>query len=96
MTYEDMEQITKEWLEEFLVPIDDAELFNTNLIGILLVNRVEYARKYSVKKKMKKVEVQNIETDEEYNASEENGSGSPIGGGGEEDQVDGNGKRDEG
>jgi hypothetical protein len=35
-----------------------------------------------VKKKNKKEEVQNIETDEEDSGSEENGFGSPVGGGG--------------
>jgi len=34
---EDMEKITKEWLEEFLVPVADAELSNTDMIGIPIV-----------------------------------------------------------
>jgi hypothetical protein len=33
MTDEDMEHITKEWTEEFLVPIIDAKLSDTNTIG---------------------------------------------------------------
>ena len=43
LTHEDMEQITKEWPEEFLVSIDDAELFNLDIIGIPLVTQVEHA-----------------------------------------------------
>jgi hypothetical protein len=34
---EDMEKITKEWLEEFHVSIDDVELFETDIIGSPLV-----------------------------------------------------------
>jgi hypothetical protein len=37
MTYEDMEHITKDWLEEFLAPVVDAELYDTNTIGIPIV-----------------------------------------------------------
>jgi hypothetical protein len=32
LTDEDMEQITKEWPEKFLLPIADAELFDTDTI----------------------------------------------------------------
>jgi hypothetical protein len=42
LTDEDMEQITKEWLEEFLVPVDDAELSDTDTIGSPIVTRVEH------------------------------------------------------
>jgi hypothetical protein len=42
LTDEDMEQITKEWLEEFLVPVVDAELSDTDTIGIPLVTQVEH------------------------------------------------------
>jgi hypothetical protein len=74
------------------VPVDDAELSDADIIGSPLVTRFEHAGQSSVKKKKKKEEVQNIETDEEDNASEENGSGS-LGGG---DEVNGQGGGDEG
>jgi hypothetical protein len=34
---EDMEKITKEWPEEFLVPVADVELSDTDMIGIPIV-----------------------------------------------------------
>jgi hypothetical protein len=37
-----MEQITKEWSKEFLVPITDAELSKTDTIGSPIVTRVEH------------------------------------------------------
>jgi hypothetical protein len=79
-----MEQITKEWLKEFLVPIADAELSDTDTIGIPLVTQVEHVEQSSgTKKKKKQEEVQDIKTDEEYNVSEDNGFDSPGGGGDE-------------
>jgi hypothetical protein len=45
-----------------------------------LVTQVEHPRQSSTKKKNKKEEAQNIETDEEDNAFEINGSSSPRGG----------------
>jgi hypothetical protein len=93
MTDEDMEQITKEWMEEFLVPIADVELSDADIIGSPLVTQVEHVGQTSTKKKKKKEEVQDVETDEEDNASEGNGFG-PLGGGG--DEVDGQGGWDEG
>jgi hypothetical protein len=69
-TDEDMEQITKEWPKEFLVPVADAELSDTDIIGSPLVTRSSMSRQTSVKKKKKKEEVQDIETDEEDNTSE--------------------------
>jgi hypothetical protein len=80
LTYEDIEKIMKEWSEEFLVFVVDEELFDTDIIGSPLVTRVEHVRKSSVKKKKKLEEFHNIETDDEENASEGNGSGS-LGGG---------------
>jgi hypothetical protein len=44
---DDMEKITKEWPEEFLVPIDDTELSNTKTIGSPIVTQVEYVRQSS-------------------------------------------------
>jgi hypothetical protein len=37
LTDEYMEKITKEWLEEFLVPIADVELSESDTIGIPIV-----------------------------------------------------------
>jgi DNA-directed RNA polymerase specialized sigma subunit len=54
---EDMEQIMKEWLVEFLVSIDDAELSNPDIIGIPLVTQFDHAGETSVEKKKKKEEV---------------------------------------
>jgi hypothetical protein len=64
--------------------LNDAELFDPDIIGSPLVTRVEHVGQSSVKKNKKKEEVQNIETDEEDNALEESGPDSPIGGGGDE------------
>jgi hypothetical protein len=82
LTDKDMEEITKEWLAEFLVPFDSTELSDPDIIGIPLVTRVEHDGQNSAKKNKKKEEVQNIESDEEDNALEESGSESPAGGGG--------------
>jgi hypothetical protein len=90
LTDDDMEHITKEWSEEFLVPIFDAELSDTNTIGSPLVTQVEHVKQSSgTKKKKKKEEIQDIETDEEENASEENGFGFLGGGGDQEDEQGG-------
>jgi hypothetical protein len=37
LTDEDMVQITKQWPEEFFIPVADAKLFNTNTIGSPMV-----------------------------------------------------------
>jgi hypothetical protein len=84
LTDEDMEEITKEWPTEFLVPVEDAELFDLDIIGSPLVTQTEYDGQSSANKKKKKEEVQDIETDEEDNASDESRHESPIGGGGDE------------
>jgi hypothetical protein len=55
-----MEYITKEWLEEFLVPIADAELSDTDIIGSPLVTWVEHVGQTGAKKKKKKEEVQYV------------------------------------
>jgi hypothetical protein len=68
MTDEDMEQIMKEWPEEFQTPVVDVELSDADIIGSPLVTWFEHAGQSSVKKKKKKEEVQNIQTDEEDNA----------------------------
>lgn len=93
LTNEDMEEITKEWLTEFLVPVVDAELSDVDIIGSPLVTRVEHVGQSSAKKKKKKIEVQSIEINEEDNASEEDGIDSPGGGG--EDQGNGQGGGDD-
>jgi hypothetical protein len=84
MIEEDMEEITKEWPTEFLVPVEDAELLDSDIIKIPLVTRVEHDGHTRMKKKKKKEEVQNIETNEEDIASEESRPDSPAGGGGDE------------
>ena len=64
-----MEKLTKEWSEEFLVPVTDAELSNTDTTGSPMVTRVEHVRQSSGTKKNKnQEEVHDIETDEEDNA----------------------------
>jgi hypothetical protein len=93
LTTEDMEQIMKEWSEEFVVPVANAELSDTDIIGSPLVTQVEHVGQSSgTKKKKKKEEFHNIETDEEDNASEENGFGL-LGG---RDKENGQGGGDEG
>jgi hypothetical protein len=57
LTKEDMEEITKEWPSEFLVPIEQTELSDPNLIGSLVVTREEYEGPSNKKKKKKKEEV---------------------------------------
>jgi hypothetical protein len=74
---------------KFLVPVEDAELSDADIIGSLLVTRVEHAEQSSAKKKKKKIEVQIIEINEEDNASKEYGTELPGGGGG---KYQGNGK----
>jgi hypothetical protein len=89
VTDEDMEQITKEWTEEFLAHVADEELSDTDTIGSSMVTRVEHVKQSSgTKNKKKQEEGQDIETDEKVNASEENGSGWLRGGG---DEADGKG-----
>jgi hypothetical protein len=95
LTNEDMEHITKEWSEEFLVPVTDAKLSDTDTIGSPIFTRVEHVGQSSgTKKKKKQEEVQNIETDEEDNDSEDNGSRLLKGEG--EDEVEGYRVGDEG
>jgi hypothetical protein len=84
LTDEDMEEITKEWPAEFLVPWKMQNSLTPTSSEVPLVTRVEHDGQTSMKKKKKKEEVQNIETDEEDNASEESRSDSPAGGGGDE------------
>jgi hypothetical protein len=51
-----MEQIIEEWPKEFLVPVADAELSDTDTLVSRIVARVEHARQLSVTKKKKKKE----------------------------------------
>jgi hypothetical protein len=53
LTDEDMEEITKEWPTEFLVPVDDVEISDPDIIKIPLVTWAEHVRHTSVKKKKK-------------------------------------------
>jgi hypothetical protein len=86
MTDEDMEEITKKCLADFLVPVEDAELSDPDIIGSPLVTRVEHDGQSSAKKKKKKEEVKNIETDEEDSASKQSSHDSPAEGGDEVNQ----------
>jgi hypothetical protein len=54
LTEEYMEEITKEWLADFLIPVDDAELSNPVIIGSPLVTQVEHVGKRRAKKNKKK------------------------------------------
>jgi hypothetical protein len=81
---EDMEEITKEWPTEFLIPVEYLELSKPKIIGIPLVTRVKHDGQTSMKKNKKREEVQNIESNEEDSNSEEGRLDSPIGGGGDE------------
>jgi hypothetical protein len=73
-----MEEIDEEWPIEFLIPVDQAEIFDPDLIGSPMVTREEYDAPNSSRRK-KKEEVQ-----ESNNASEETASDSPGGGGDDE------------
>jgi hypothetical protein len=84
LTEEDLEDITKEWPAEFLVPVGDAKLSDPNLIETLMVTQTEYDGPSNAKKNNKKEEVQDIESDEKDNASKKTTSDSPGGGGGDE------------
>jgi hypothetical protein len=78
LTEEDLEEITKEWPAEFLIPVAKVELSDPNLIGSPVVTREEYNAPNSSRRK-KKEDVQELS-----NASEETASDSPGGGGGDE------------
>jgi hypothetical protein len=86
LTEEDMEEITKEWPAEFLVPVEDEELSNPDIIRSPLVTQTEYDGQSNTRKKKKKEkeEVQDIESDEKDNASEETVPDTPAKGGGDE------------
>jgi hypothetical protein len=84
LTDEDMEEITKEWLVEFLVPMEDTDLSIPNIIESPLVTQNEYDAPSSTKRKKKKEEVQDIDSEEKNSASEETAPDSPRGGGGDE------------
>jgi hypothetical protein len=68
LTDEDMEEITKEWPVEFLVPVEDVELSDPDIIGSPLVTQTEYDGQRSENKKKKKEEVQDIDSEEKDNA----------------------------
>jgi hypothetical protein len=57
LTDEDMEDISKEWLTELLVPVKQIELSNPNIIGSPLVTRTEWDGLSSTKRKKKMEEV---------------------------------------
>jgi hypothetical protein len=80
LTEEDMEEMTKEWPEELLVPVNQTKLSDPDLIGSAVVTCEEYDAPNSRRKK-KKEDVQEI-----HNTSEETASNSPNGGG--DNEVD--------
>jgi hypothetical protein len=84
LTEEDLEEIAKEWLAEFLVSVKDVKLSDPDLIGSPVVTRMENDGPSSTKKKKKEEEVQDIDIEEKDNASEETAFDSPGGGGGDE------------
>jgi hypothetical protein len=90
-----MAEITKEWPAKFLVPVEYVELSDPNIIESPLVTRTEYDGHSSAKKKKKKEEVQDIESYEKDNASEETVLDSPVGGGGDEVNQEEGGKDEE-
>jgi hypothetical protein len=57
LTKEDMEEITKEWPSEFLVPIKQTELSNPDIIGSPLVTWTEYDKTRNINRKNKKEDV---------------------------------------
>jgi hypothetical protein len=77
---EDMEEITKEWPEQMLVPVNHTELSGPDLIGSLVVTHEEYNAPNNSRKK-KKEDVHEI-----HITSEETASDSPSEGG--DDEVD--------
>jgi hypothetical protein len=54
---EDMEEITKEWPAEFLVPVEDAELSDPDIIRSPLVTWTKYDGQRNANKNKKKEEV---------------------------------------
>jgi hypothetical protein len=53
LTEEDMEEITKEWPAEFLVPVDREKIFDPDLIKSPVVTQEEYDGPSSSRKKKK-------------------------------------------
>jgi hypothetical protein len=80
LTEEDMEEINKEWPTEFLIPVDQEELSDPELIGSPVVTREEYDAPNNSRRKNKE-EVQKLNS-----ASEETNSDSS--GWGEGDEVE--------
>jgi hypothetical protein len=80
LTKEDLEEITKEWLTELLIPINPEKLFDPNLIESPVVTRKEYDTPGS-RRRNKKEEIQELS-----NTLEETSLKSPGGGG--DDKVD--------
>jgi hypothetical protein len=84
---EDMEEITKEWPTKFLIPVNQEELFDPDLIDNPVVTCKEYDAPNSRRRKNRK-EVQYLN-----NTSKETASDSPRGGRGDElDKEENDGK----
>jgi hypothetical protein len=54
MIDEDMEKIMKEWLEDFLVLVNDVESLQPDIIGSPLVTQVEHAGQSSGQRRKRK------------------------------------------
>jgi hypothetical protein len=84
---EDLEEITKEWPAELLIPVDPTELSDPELIGVSVITREGHDTP-GTNRRRKKKEVQQLNSTSEKTASE-----SPGGGGDEEvDKEENNGK----
>jgi hypothetical protein len=79
---------------KFLVPVEDTELSDPDIIGSPLVTWVEHDGQGSGKKKKKKEEVQDIDSEDKDNTSEETAPDSPGGGGGNEVNQEEEGEED--
>jgi hypothetical protein len=89
-----MEEITKEWPIDFLVPVEQKELSDPDVIRSPLVTQTKYDSPSSAKIKKKKEEVQDIDSEENNNALEETVLDSPAGGGGDEVNQEEEGEAD--
>jgi hypothetical protein len=70
-----MEDITKEWSVEFLVSVEQTELFDPDIIGVPLITRMEWDGPSNAKNKKKKEEVQEIKNASKETAYESLGGG---------------------
>jgi hypothetical protein len=74
LTEEDMEEITNKWHADFLIPVNQVELSDPNLIESPVVTREEYDAPSSSRRK-KKEEVRDPKNTPEETASDSSGGG---------------------